>query len=219
VSKISRKKTLVLCRGNSLSRISEIKGQDFDLVCLVNEWGKQVFLQQEFKDILMGKNAVHYLNREPGLSWVIGLESFVNVEKYILNVLEGEFEHSPIPKMILGVKEDAKIVPLNDNMYDHGLKVHPGRASFPSTGVLALVDSVVNLGSSDVTVIGLDFFESEYFSENSFTLKKEPGENQKKKGSLMKDFVTKFLEKNPKINFTFVTNSDFNPELDNVKIK
>tara|TARA_A100001515_G_scaffold65090_1_gene51573 strand:+ start:2916 stop:3575 length:660 start_codon:yes stop_codon:yes gene_type:complete len=212
-------KALVLCRGNSLSRIREIKDDNFDLVCLVNEWGRQVFMQKEFKEILQGKKAVHYLNREPRLSWFMGLENIVSVEKYILNVLEGEFKNSTIPGMISKVKKDAKVVPLSENMYDHGLKIRPDRASFPSTGVLALVDSVVNQKATDVTVIGLDFFEDSYFSENSFTQKKEPGENQKKKGSKMKSFVSEFLSNNPEVNFTFITNSSFDPKLNHVSVK
>jgi hypothetical protein len=212
-------KTLVLCRGNSLSRISEIKNQDFDLVCLVNEWGRQVFLQEDFREILKDKNAVHYLNREPRLSWFMGLENILNIEKYILNVLPEEFKESPIPEMILRANKDAVVVPLNENMYEQGLKVRPDRASFPSTGVLALVDAVINQKSDDVTIIGLDFFEDSYFSENSFTQKKEPGENQKKKGALMKNFIFEFIKRNPAVSFTFVTNSSFDPCLKNVKIK
>ena len=93
-----------------------------------------------------------------------------------------------------------------------------GAGGFPSTGVLAVAHAAKVLNAKSIDVIGLDFFEADYFSHHSHSRKPAAQDYQKKKGVVMKEYTEKLLALFPNIDFRFFTNSTFEPNLENVKI-
>ena len=58
----------------------------------------------------------------------------------------------------------------------------------------------------------MDFYETKYFNGT-------PQKNyQIKKGEVLKQFITDFIRKYKNVKYTFYTNSNFNPNLSNVKV-
>ena len=86
-----------------------------------------------------------------------------------------------------------------------------GAGGFPSTGVLAVAQAAQVVSADIIHVIGLDFFEADYFSHHSHSKKPESQDYQKKKGVVMKTFMSQLLSKFPDAEFTFFTNSTFEP--------
>ena len=58
----------------------------------------------------------------------------------------------------------------------------------------------------------MDFYETDYF--NTIPTKNY----QKEKGKALKKFIIDFIRKNKDVNYTFYTDSDFNPKLKNVVV-
>lgn len=203
---------LILCRGNSLSRINEIT-QEFDLYGIVNEWNSQL-KEEKFIDLLFNKKIIHYINRD--ISTSILDKSYYNafnIEYCQTNVMNNEYQGSEAKVKLdnMGVKSK----PLCDGVIQHSID---GEGGFPSNGMTALVHSVVCLGCEDVTVIGMDFFQDNYYTHHSSMGGKNVRDYQVKKNKIMIPFLTDFIKKNNNVNFNFYTNSDFNPKLKNVKI-
>ena len=203
----------VICRGKSSTRLSELDDQ-YDICILVNEWKTELdkfdFISNFIKT---QKNVIHTINRD-GRS-LLRKEQY---EKYaishcMLNVREPEYTQSPLKKHLdrYGIKStflSEDMVPISKT----------GAGGFPSTGILAVAHAAQVVKADVVHVIGLDFFEDDYFSHHSHSMKSEAQDYQKKKGLVMKGFAHELLSKFPNIKFTFFTNSSFDPNLSNVKI-
>ena len=78
---------------------------------------------------------------------------------------------------------------------------------FPSTGILATVNAAMNSHVKNIYIIGLDFFESDYFSHHSHSMKPEVFDYQKKKGIIMKSYLTDIISHFKDKKFYFCTNS------------
>ena len=58
----------------------------------------------------------------------------------------------------------------------------------------------------------MDFYQKNYFIDQ------KPTDHQVKKGKLMVEYITKFAQKPPDVNFTFYTHSSFKGDSENVRI-
>ena len=203
---------LIMCRGNSLSRVQEIN-QKYEQYGIINEWKDQLE-QETFKELLIGKNMMHYVNRDARVILPKYQYDEYNIKYCQLNVLEPEYNRSPIRQVLNNSGIETEFMCEDLVKYSSN-----GRGGFPSTGVMALVHSVVCLKKKNVCVIGMDFFEDDYYTHHTNLGVKEVQEYQKKKNINMKPFVTNFLKQNKEVNFVFYTNSSFDPKLDHEEIR
>ena len=204
---------VVICRGQSSSRIEELES-NYDTCLLVNEWTSELdrfdFIS---KFIENQNNVIHVINRD-GRS-LLRKEQY---EKYAithcqLNVREPEYNQSSLKQHLdnHGIKSvflSEEMVPISKT----------GAGGFPSTGILAVAHAAQVVKSKTIHVIGLDFFEADYFSHHSHSMKPAAQDYQKKKGLVMKEYAKELLSKFPNTRFVFFTNSSFDPNLSNVKI-
>jgi hypothetical protein len=130
-----------------------------------------------------------------------------------LNVREPEYIQSPLKAHLDYYNVASKF--LSEEMVPIS---KTGAGGFPSTGVLAVAHAAQVIKADVVHVIGLDFFEADYFSHHSHSKKPEVQDYQKKKGRVMKTFVKDLLTGFPNAEFSFFTNSTFDPNLNHVKI-
>lgn len=204
---------VVICRGSSSARIPELVA-NYDTCLLVNEWSTELD-KFEFVSsfIKTQKNVIHMINRDG--------RSLLRDEQYAeyaithcqLNVRQPEYNQSPLKHRLDGLR--IKSTFLSEEMVPIS---KTGAGGFPSTGVLAIAHAAQVVKADIVHVIGIDFFESNYFSHHSHSMKPEVLDYQKKKGLVMKVFTEELLSKFPDTEFVFFTNSSFDPLLDNVKI-
>ena len=205
---------VVVCRGASSARIKELEGS-YDVCLLVNEWMTELDKFQEISDFILDQKVViHVINRDG--------RSLLRNEQYRkyaithcqLNVREPEYNQSPLKNhldrnQIRSTFLSEEMVPISKT----------GAGGFPSTGVLAVAHAAQVVKAKNIDVIGLDFFEADYFSHHSHSKTPEVLDYQKKKGIVMKEFTAELLSKFPETNFTFYTNSTFDPKLKNVIVK
>ena len=203
----------VICRGASSARLDELDS-DYDVCLLVNEWTSELDRFDYVSDFVhRQKNVIHVINRD-GRS-LLRKEQY---EKYEitycqLNVRQPEYNQSPLMAYLDRYDITSKF--LSEEMVPIS---KTGAGGFPSTGVLAVAQAAQVEKADIVHVIGLDFFEADYFSHHSHSRKPESQDYQKKKGVIMKEFTAELLSKFSNIEFTFFTNSSFDPKLSNVKI-
>ena len=203
----------IICRGSSAARIQELDDV-YDVCLLVNEWSSELKKYKEVSDFLLNQTCnIHVINRDA--------RSFLEKEQYSaykidhcqLNVREPEYNSSQLRNWLEknGIKTkflSEELVPISKT----------GAGGFPSTGVLTVAHAAKVLNAKRIDVIGLDFFEADYFSHHSHTMKPEVRDYQVKKGVVMKEYTAHLLSLFPNTTFRFFTNSSFNPNLPNVKV-
>lgn len=206
-------KCVIVCRGSSVSRIKELDDA-YDICLLVNEWNTELKKHKTISDFLLRQACnVHVINRDA--------RSFLEKDQYRdykidhcqLNVREPEYNGSQLRKWLEsnGIKTkflSEELVPISKT----------GAGGFPSTGVLTVAHAAKVLKAKRIDVIGIDFFEADYFSHHSHTMKPEVRDYQVKKGVVMKEYTAHLLSLFPNTEFRFFTNSSFNPNLPNVKV-
>jgi len=210
---MSSKTCIIICRGKSSSRLDKLI-PEYDTCLLVNEWQSELDRFEFISAFVKSqKNVIHVINRD-GRS-LLRKEQY---EEYAithcqLNVRQPEYSQSPLKQHL--DKLDVKSKFLSEEMVPIS---KTGAGGFPSTGVLAVAHAAQVMKATSVDVVGLDFFEDDYFSHHSHSKKPEAQDYQKKKGLVMKAYTADLLAKFPNIEFTFFTNSSFDPNLKNVKI-
>ena len=173
----------------------------------VNEFN--VELKNDFVHQLFDKkNVIHLVSRDTGLS-NLKKEYYkkYNINQTILNVFNKEFDTYPEMRKLLesfGLKVDCLPDTMKAFQKDGG--------GFPTTGSIAILYSTLVLKKTDIHIAGMDFYETKYFNGT-------PQKNyQIKKGEVLKQFITDFIRKYKNVKYTFYTNSNFNPNLSNVKV-
>ena len=210
---MTSKSCAVICRGKSSSRVGELD-KNYDVCLLVNEWTSELKNFKEISNFIKNqKNVVHVINRD-GRSLLLKeqYEEYA-ITHCLLNVREPEYNQSPLKYHLDGLG-----IPTNFLSEDMVPISKTGAGGFPSTGVLAVAHAAQVVSADTVHVIGLDFFEDNYFSHHSHSQKPEAQDYQKKKGLVMKEFMSELLSKFHDTEFVFFTNSSFDPNLNNVKI-
>ena len=203
----------IICRGKSSARLKELRAL-YDVCLLVNEWQSELDKFDLISNFISSQpRVIHVLNRD-GRS-LLRKEQY---EKYDihhcqLNVRQPEYLQSPLYHVLdtYGIKTkylSETLVPISKT----------GAGGFPSTGVLTIAHAAKVIKADIIDVIGLDFFEDDYFSHHSHSMKPAVQDYQKKKGLVMKVYTADLLAKFPDVTFTFFTNSSFDPKLKNVKI-
>jgi hypothetical protein len=205
---------IVICRGNSVKRLKEIDDIKYDKCFLVNEWSKEVSQHKEIREFLEKQaNLIHVINRDSKSLFTKKDYLDLKFNEVLLNVRKPEYLSSNLKKHLDKINQKSSF--LNENLVPIS-KTKAG--GFPSTGILATVNAAMNGNVKNIYVIGLDFFEDRYFSHHSHSMKPEVFDYQKKKGVIMKEYLTNIIKHFNDKNFIFCTNSSFNPNLENCKI-
>ena len=168
----------------------------------------------EINSFLDDSCITHFLNREP-ISLMKKEFYLDNDVSVVFNTKKDEAMRSYMWSELskLDIELDYLREPMIANSID-------GNGGYPTTGILSIVHSVVMGEATDVTIIGVDFYDSNYFSDRA-------GRNgdstvlpyQTEKGKTMKSFLKKFIENNPQVNFTIITDSSERWNLRNLKYK
>ena len=192
-----------MCRGNSLSRLIELENYNADHYILVNQWDMQLTMP-EFQ-FLLGADIQHYINREPHNVLTRKNYSKYGITKAVLNIPQEEVASSAVAHFAAhhGV---GNIKGMSSTISKWAVD---GAYSFPSMGVQSLVHIAACEEPSVITVVGMDFFEDDYYTFHSSKGGKKVYEYQKKKNSNMKSYVVDFIKENSNISFRFITNAKF----------
>ncbi len=173
----------------------------------VNEFN--VELKHDFVHRLFdNKNVIHLISKDTGLS-------NLNKEYYkkygITEVILNRFTEEA--SECFGMKKLIESFGLKPSYLSSLLKPFQKEGGgFPTTGSIAILYSTFVLGKKDIHIAGMDFYETDYF--NSMPAK----DYQKEKGKALKKFIIEFIRKHKDVNYTFYTNSDFNPNLKNITV-
>jgi len=222
-----KKSAIILCRGKSLEYLKELSENKYDSCMIVNDFKREVNYIYVRKFLEKQKHLIHYVCREYFALLTKKIYEYFNIDFVYLNVLEKEYSgtppylrSSPIKEQLdrLGVKSkylEKNILKYSEPRDPSELRL-PG---FPTMGVLTTCHVAACMEYTDITVLGLDFYEAEYLTVCSSTLTKDaPKKSGIDKAPRMKNFLSEFLNKFSHINFTFYTYSTFNPDLRHVKI-
>ena len=217
-----KKKVLVIGRGVSLKNISKLSPEDYDECLIVNNFENEMILYPELADFLKRcKNLYHFVGRDG--SSLMRKETYNNifVDKVILNVLKEEyfgekphFNHQSNSKAKLdkiGVKNS--FLPERVISYSETPDRKNGKASFPTTGILAVAYSMSDPSVASITTIGIDFYKSDYFAFHVQTKSKKPTEAQSRKGDRMICHLENMIKKRKDLDLKVITESIVNSDL------
>ena len=220
------KSAIVLARGVSLEKIKELGDEKYDLCVIINDWNREVNFDYVEQFLNKQEKIYHYICREYFALLTKDIYDRFNIEKVYLNCLEKEYKGIPPYrtnnlKSILD-KMKVKSDYLEDKILNYSEPRDPTELrlpGFPTMGVLTTTHVASCLGYDKVTVVGLDFYESEYLTVCSSTNTKEaPKKSGIDKAPRMKNWMKNVMQKLPNVDFEFYTYSTFDPELSNVKI-
>ena len=197
----------ILCRGSSMIQAGkyfhDVEG-DMIAVNEFNEELKNDFVHRLFEN----KNVIHMVSKDAGLS-NLRPEYYkkYNIDNVVLNRFQDEFNECAHMR---GLLESFGLRPsyLPDTMKPF----QKDGGGFPTTGSIAILYATLVLNKKDIHIAGMDFYEKDYF--NKIPVK----DYQKEKGKFLKQFIIEFIKKYKDVNYTFYTDSDFNPNLKNVKV-
>tara|TARA_Y100001963_G_C6711110_1_gene414294 strand:- start:240 stop:995 length:756 start_codon:yes stop_codon:yes gene_type:complete len=229
---MSKKSIAVLCRGKSLSHIDKLP--DIDLYVIVNRFGKELNTEN-VKNKLSDKEIHHVMSRVPeepasmvandhyskfnisrlvqpytrhmGNPFEIGngwMYKMFGDKMYFVGHRDGR--ENKIPATILG---DNHI----EHMHDYQ-KRYPHH--YPSCGNAAFGYAVLDTDSTDIHLIGMDFYENKkemYYADDP-TPAGFSGEDTPK----MKESVFNLIEKFPDKNFFIYSFANISTKLKNCKI-
>ena len=215
---MNSKKAIVLGRGKSLSIIENINPEDFDLCVIINNFSQEYRASKKVKDFInKSKNIEQYIGRETQSTMKESEYKEMNVKKVILNILENEYmanfpyKGQSHNKLFLNSK-NIKNEYLSDKILNHSEKRDKNELrlpGFPTTGILAITDLISVRKYTDITIVGVDFYESDYFCKHTITGKSKPPPNLVKKGTRMKNFLNKKIEYFKNTKFKIYTMSTF----------
>lgn len=214
-------KIVVLCRGSSLSKIKILNPKEFDKVCIVNNFDSEVKDKNIEYFLSSSNNIQQYISRDRQSIMNKDTYKKFNIRSVKLNILEREyygyypFKQQSGNKFLLD-KINIKSNCLDNNTLNFSLdkdnKKNLRQPSYPTTGVLCLVDQILNYNAKEVTVIGMDFYETDYYCKHNITNAQKTNNHQRSKGPRMKNFIKNFYEnycKEHNVKINFVTNSSF----------
>lgn len=197
----------ILCRGSSMDKADKYFHKINGDMIAVNEFN--VELKHDFVHRLFdNKNVTHLISKDTGLS---NLKKEYYKKYGITNVILNRFACEA--NECSGMEKLIESYGLSPSYLPNELKVvQKEGGGFPTTGSIAILYSTLILGKKDIHIAGMDFYETDYF--NTIPTKNY----QKEKGKALKKFIIDFIRKNKDVNYTFYTDSDFNPKLKNVVV-
>jgi hypothetical protein len=198
---------LILGRGSSMVLADKYYYDLTNEMIIINEFNEEVKTEWVHR-LFEEKDLMHIVSRDSGLSNLTPENySKYNMNDAILNIFNDEFSGGTAMKNLLQSR-GMNLLCLPDELKPYA----EAGGGFPTTGIISIVYSAAYLGKTDIHIAGMDFYEEDYYSGQV------PTEAQRAKGVRMTNFITSFMAKFPKTNFTFYTHSSFTSDLDNVTI-
>lgn len=199
----------ILGRGVSLKRCGCLNFLDEFII--VNTFNRE--LQQEpVKSLLKGKRITHLVNM---CEVVLPPDLLVkyNVYKYLITRLKPDgslkwFRQRRVNRNIERAGFKAERMPET---------VAPYLENACGAGTVSIIYAAIGLKKKHIYIAGIDFYEADYFTKSlKSKLKIEP--NLTEIGIGMRAYITDFAARHLDINFYFITESSFQPDLPNVKV-
>jgi|TARA_R110002074_G_scaffold74458_3_gene170624 hypothetical protein len=223
------KAVTLLCRGDSLGHISSVPKVNHSVI--VN--GFHYEAEDTFIDeyLSASSNVTHVLSLAAYFpqSGAAELYKKYNFDKIILPYVKEV--SPPIPNHFLQIEGRDGILPVEnlDDINKKDMISHPRYAyTSPSSGLDALLYIVNQLKPDEVNIIGMDFYENigivgtGYFTNSIGKERNDHGNNELANRhdptDLMQDFFKKVVTKKSNIKFNMYTASNFEFEVDNLKI-
>ena len=198
---------LVCGRGGSLTAIGELR-EDYDCVILINEFNRFSRESAEMKTFLKGKNITQFLNiTEAGLDQEF-IDEFEITKIFVTRLTPNgetswwrEPRHHRRPEAFGLVcnyqpEELEPYMPIVENSSD-----------------IALLYSLLALDAKEIDVIGLDFYEAEYYLDHS-----EPDVQNEDDTKRIKGAHERIISLFPNTTFRYYTKSSFEPQKENCTI-
>ena len=197
---------LVCGRGESLNTIGELKG-DYDCVILLNEFNRFSRESPQIAEFLQGKKIIQFLNITEG-----GLDqefiNYFNIRDVYVTRLGPDGKdfaswwrqprHHRVPESF-GIQ--CRYQPPELEPYMHIVE---------NSSDVALLFSLLSLNAKNIDIIGVDFYEAEYFLGHSEPDIQDEDDTKRIMGA-HKKIVSLF----PETNFRYYTRSSFDAEKEN----
>tara|TARA_R110002153_G_scaffold40235_7_gene115214 strand:+ start:488 stop:1138 length:651 start_codon:yes stop_codon:yes gene_type:complete len=209
------KKILVCGRGISLSFIDNpILQQDYDYIILMNEFNLFTKQCKKVSNFLKNKPIIQFVNiTELGLDKEF-LSNYDIQKIYVTRLVpNGASSWWRESRKARGAERHGRVCyHPSDRLEDY---MHIVENTVDVTSLYAILD----LQADDITFIGVEFYENGYYLDHS-----EPDylewdqEEQQKVINRIKGSQSKIVSLFPNIKFTYITNSTFDPKLENCNI-
>tara|TARA_Y100000401_G_C8246081_1_gene185609 strand:+ start:92 stop:721 length:630 start_codon:yes stop_codon:yes gene_type:complete len=203
---------LILGRGHSLKYYKEINTNDFDVVCLVNDFNMFVRQDDQLRNFLKDISSTAYLIQQVNICCT-GVDKYlldnINIQEIISTRLQSNGENhwwrEPTRAQLCG----RTLCRQPESVESHMKYIEN------SLGV-AVANMAVDRSCTEITMIGSDFYETDYYLSHKEPDWDEcssiPTQNRLKKG--MDYLIGKFSN----VNFTIYTCSTYTNSFENCKI-
>ena len=210
------KRILICGRGISLKHIEhESLNQKYDYVILMNEFNEFVKKDEKLYRFLKDKKIIQFLNiTEFGLD--LDFLSKFDIDKIYVTRLK----QNGSSKWWREPRHHRKPEQYGRECNHPSDKLEEYMDITSHTGDIVLLFSILDLEATDVDFIGLDFYESDYHLNSAgpdYVSWKQTGRNKEITNNI-KTAQKKIISIFKDVNFNYITNSTFNPELKNCKV-
>ena len=210
----------VVLKGASLSKLSKIS-DNFDHCFIVNNIDKNVDPNKTEYNLVApnieGKEIAHFVNRLPTTPLLKKHYLKLNIKHIQFSKTKLDFRLKKMKKLYESYGLTCHCLPkelLNYNVCFEGLGNFKNK--HPNTGVLSIIYVAHILKPTNIWIIGLDLYQSDYLFRRPW---QSPLKNQMERmdGLKMLEHFMEILKTHPNVNFKLVTNTSF-PDVDNLEI-
>lgn len=200
---------VILGRGESLKRLSELK-EDIDTVILVNEfWDSPILDVAYYKDPL-----IHNFIKDKKI--ILMMTPCVNAKKIgkflskynVINIYVTTFStplmhNNKVIRKCVSVSGIPDVKPLPDELRTSYIEIVEKFHKVGSTS-LAFTYAKIILKCTDIYIFGVDFYERDYYLKNKYDYSKETSNSK-----LIKQDWLNFFNRHSDINLHLYTLADF----------
>jgi len=203
-------KICVLGRGSSLSLMNLFSMNSYDEVFINNNFNNELNNEEIF-NFVKDKKIKHFVNRE--VISILDTKWYKELDiECVVNIPMAETNSSVVYSRIV------KRIKTHFLRYQMIAASIDKKGGYPTTGILSVIYAVEMLKATEVSIIGIDFYEANYYDNNAGRMANSSvNEHQVKKGLVMKSFLRSYIEKHPEVQFEIVTKSVERWEFDNVR--
>jgi hypothetical protein len=202
-------KILICGRGKSLEKFDhENLTKEYDYVVLINEFNNFVKTDNKFFNFLKNKRIIQFVNIDE-----LGLDKEF-IENFNIHSVYSTRLSATISKKWWREPRRAFIPE------QYGIKCkHPSdkleeymHLVSNSTDV-AILFSLLDLNAKLIDIIGVDFYETNYFLKDE-----NPHQDDERTQNLIKEAQKNIMSIFPEVAFSYITYSSFDPQINNCKI-
>ena len=208
-------RVLICGRGRSLEYIEHLELEnDFDFIILVNNFNTFVKENNSIRNFLKNKKIIQQVNIcEEGLD-----REFIK-EFDIRKVCIARLAPNGDSSWWRSGRTSRTIESFGYECHWQSDKLEPYMHVVENSSDIAILHAILELEATDVSVIGIDFYEAEYFlghNESDYLTWDEKETNSVR--NRIKGSHEKIVSLFPNVSFYYFTKSTFNPSLKNINI-